>query len=78
MIFKYVSFGIFENQTCDLKGGGQRIMIVKYPSRDRVKELFCYLKITKTANFFVNFQKGEYKFLLGKKNEYSSLYVIDF
>ena len=47
-----VSFVIFGHQTWDLEGGvkltpPQRILVFKYPSRDRVKIIVPGLKITK-------------------------------
>ena len=53
-----VSFVIFRHQTWDLEGGGQidpppqRILVLKYPRRDRVKGnswTFCYFNIFRTC-----------------------------
>ena len=56
-LFNDVSFVIFGHQTWDLEGGGgqidpppQRILVFKYPSRDRVKkqETYCFNSFTKS------------------------------
>ena len=51
-----LSFVIFGHQTWDLEGGGgKRILVFKYPSRDRVKHILklqnCFLRDRKLDTF---------------------------